>query len=55
MYPEHIGKSLQSKMTTLIWFIFIFINWDRLALIKNKHFVSASVFIWRGILILVKL
>ena len=38
MYSEHIGKSLLNKMTTVIWFNLIFINWDRFALIKNKHF-----------------
>ena len=29
-------------MTTVIWFTLISVNWDRFALIKNKHF-SASV------------
>ena len=32
-----------NKMKVVLLFKLTFINWDRFALIKNKHFVSTSV------------
>ena len=53
MYPDL--NACLSKLPTVIWLKLIIINWDRFALIKNQHFVSASVCIKRGIWNLVKL